>query len=81
MTSTGWRRPRAYPATKQQPRVKLHLPRVLPRMRNVKVYGRTKRNSTAPSQNTSQKTWVEDTERVRVVDREAWTETFPSTAR
>lgn len=37
----------------------------------------SKGNSAAPSQNVSQKTWVEDTERVWVVDREAWTETVP----
>ncbi len=37
----------------------------------------SKGNSTAPSQNTSQKTWVEETERVWVVDREAWTESVP----
>jgi hypothetical protein len=36
MTRRGQRRPRAYPATKQQPRVKLRLPRVLPRMHNIK---------------------------------------------
>lgn len=34
-------------------------------------------NSTAPSQNASQKTWVEKTERVWAVDREAWTESVP----
>ena len=38
---------------------------------------RSKDNSTAPPQNTSQKTWVEETERVWVVDREAWTESVP----
>ena len=38
---------------------------------------RSKGNSTAPPQNTSQKTWVEETERVWVVDREAWTESVP----
>lgn len=37
----------------------------------------SKGNSTTPSQNASQKTWVEDTERVWVVDREAWTESVP----
>lgn len=37
----------------------------------------SKDNSTAPSQNTSQKTWLEETERVWVVDREAWTESIP----
>ena len=39
--------------------------------------GESKGNSTTPSQNTLQKTWVEDTERVWVVDREAWTESVP----
>ncbi len=39
---------------------------------------RSKGNSTAPPQNTSQKTWVEETERVWVVDREAWTESVPT---
>lgn len=38
---------------------------------------RSKGNSTAQPQNTSQKTWVEETERVWVVDREAWTESVP----
>lgn len=38
---------------------------------------RSKDNSTAPPQNTLQKTWVEETERVWVVDREAWTESVP----
>lgn len=38
---------------------------------------RSKDNSTAPPQNTSQKTWVEETERVWVVDKEAWTESVP----
>ena len=38
---------------------------------------RSKDNSTAPPQNTSQKTWVKETERVWVVDREAWTESVP----
>ena len=37
----------------------------------------SKDNPTAPPQNTSQKTWVEETERVWVVDREAWTESVP----
>ena len=37
----------------------------------------SKGNSAVPSQNVSQKTWVEDTERVWVVDREAWTESIP----
>lgn len=37
----------------------------------------SKGNSTTPPQNTSQKTWVEDTERVWVVDKEAWTESVP----
>ena len=37
----------------------------------------SKGNSTAQPQNTSQKTWVEETERVWVVDREAWTESVP----
>lgn len=37
----------------------------------------SKDNSTTPSQNASQKTWVEDTERVWVVDKEAWTESVP----
>lgn len=37
----------------------------------------SKDNSTAPPQNTSQKTWVEDVERVWVVDKEAWTESVP----
>lgn len=37
----------------------------------------SKDNSSSPSQNTSQKTWVEETERVWVVDREAWTESVP----
>lgn len=37
----------------------------------------SKGNSTAPPQNTSQKTWVEETERVWVVDKEAWTESAP----
>lgn len=36
-----------------------------------------KDNSTGPSQNTSQKTWVEETERVWIVDKEAWTESVP----
>ena len=36
-----------------------------------------KGNSTAPSQSASQKTWVEETERAWVVDREAWTESVP----
>lgn len=39
--------------------------------------GEPKGNSAFPSQNVSQKTWVEDTERVWVVDREAWTESVP----
>lgn len=38
---------------------------------------RLKDNSTAPPQNTSQKTWVEETERVWVIDKEAWTENVP----
>lgn len=38
---------------------------------------KSKDNSTAPSQNTSQKTWVEETERVWVIDKEAWTENVP----
>lgn len=37
----------------------------------------SKGNSTAPPQNISQKTWVEETERVWVVDKEAWTESVP----
>lgn len=37
----------------------------------------SKGNSTTPSQNTSQKTWVEETERIWVVDRKAWTESVP----
>ena len=37
----------------------------------------SKGNSAIPSQNAPQKTWVEDTERVWVVDREAWTESAP----
>ena len=37
----------------------------------------SKDNPTAPPQNTSQKTWVEETERVWVVDKEAWTESVP----
>lgn len=36
-----------------------------------------KGNSTAPSQSASQKTWVEETERAWVVDRETWTESVP----
>lgn len=39
--------------------------------------GESKGSSAAPSQNTSQKTWVEETERVWVVDKEAWTESVP----
>lgn len=39
--------------------------------------GESKDNSTAPSQNTSQKTWVEETERVWIVDKEARTESVP----
>lgn len=39
--------------------------------------GEPKGNSAAPSQNASQKTWEVDTERVWVVDREAWTESVP----
>ena len=37
-----------------------------------------KGNSTTPSQSTSRKTWVEETERVWVIDREAWTESVPT---
>lgn len=37
----------------------------------------SKDNSTAPPQSTSQKTWVEETERVWVVDKEAWAESVP----
>ena len=37
----------------------------------------SKGNSAAPSQNTSQNTWVEDTERVWVIDKEAWIESVP----
>ena len=39
--------------------------------------GEPKGNSAVPSQSASQKKWVEDTERVWVVDREAWTESVP----
>lgn len=41
----------------------------------------SKGNSTAPPQNISQKTWVEETERVWVVDKEAWTESVPGTVK
>lgn len=34
-------------------------------------------SASAPAQGTSQKRWVEDTERVWVVDKEAWTESVP----
>lgn len=37
----------------------------------------SKDNSTTPSQSVPQKKWVEETERVWVVDREAWTESVP----
>mgnify|MGYP000298342118 FL=1 len=37
----------------------------------------SKGNLAAPPQNTAQKTWVEDTERVWAVDKEAWTESVP----
>lgn len=40
--------------------------------------GEPKGNSAVPSQSASQKKWVEDTERVWVVDREAWTESIPT---
>ena len=37
----------------------------------------SKDNSTTPSQSIPQKTWVEETERIWVVDRKAWTESVP----
>lgn len=78
MTRRGQRRPRAYPATKQQPRVKLRLPRVLPRMHNIKgLRANQKETQQFRPRAASQKKWVEDTERVWVVDREAWTESVP----
>ncbi len=39
--------------------------------------GESKGDSTASSQNAAQKIWVEDTERVWIVDKEAWTESVP----
>lgn len=39
--------------------------------------GESKGNSTAPSQTTSQKTWVEETEHIWVIDKETWTESVP----
>lgn len=39
--------------------------------------GESKRNPASPSLSASQKIWVEDSERVWVIDKEAWTESVP----
>lgn len=74
MTVQGRKRSRAYSATKQQAMMKLRIPRALSRQGSTV---KSKGNSTAPSQSTSEKNWVKETERIWVVDKKAWTDSVP----
>lgn len=74
MTAQGRKRSRAYSATKQRTMMKLRIPRALSRQGSTV---KSKGNSTAPSQSTSEKNWVKEMERICVVDKEAWADSVP----
>lgn len=78
MTAQRWKRPRVYPSDEAAGHDEAAYSQGSAEDSQRRgSTAKSKDNSTAPSQNTSQKTWVEETERVWVIDKEAWTENVP----